>query len=66
MDALITYTQDVLIPSGHRLQRLRSDLEGEFIGLEYREYYLQTGIKQESAATNTLQKMAFPNVSGRL
>ena len=50
IDALINYTQDVVIPSGHQLQRLRSDRRGEYTGLEYREYCLQTGIKQEHAA----------------
>ena len=53
---LIDYTQDVVIPSGHRLQRLPSDRGGEYTGLEYREYCLQTGIKQEFAATNTPQQ----------
>ena len=33
--ALINYTQDGVIPSGHRLQRLRSDRGGEYAGLEY-------------------------------
>ena len=55
-DALINYTQDVVIPSGHRLQRLRSDRGGEYTGQEYREYCLQSGIKQEFAATNTPQQ----------
>ena len=55
IDALINYTQDV-VPSGHRLQRLRSDRGGEYTGLEYREYCLQTVIKQEFAATNTPQQ----------
>ena len=55
IDALINYTQDVVVPSGHRLQHLRSDHGGEYTGLEYREYCLQTGIKQEFAATNTPQ-----------
>ena len=56
IDALINYTRDVVIPSGHRLQRLRSDRGGEYTGLEYREYCPQTGIKQEFAATNTPQQ----------
>ena len=53
---LIKYTKDVVIPSGHRLQRLRSDIVGEYTGLEYRQYYLQTGIKHEFATTNTPQQ----------
>ena len=61
IDALINYTQDVVIPSGHRLQRLRSDRGGEYTGLEYQEYCLQTGIKQEFATTITM----FRNISGR-
>ena len=56
IDALINYTQDVVIPSGHRLQRLRSDRGGEYTGLEYREYCLRTGIKKEFASTDTPQQ----------
>ena len=56
IDTLISYTQDVVIPSGHRLQRLRSDRGGEYTGLEHREYCLQTGIKQEFAATSIPQQ----------
>ena len=56
IDALINYTQHVVIPSGHRLQRLRSDRGGEYTGLEYREYCLQTRINQEFVATNTPQQ----------
>ena len=57
IDALMNYTQDVVTPSGLRLQRLRSDRGGEYTGLEYREYCLQTGIKQEFAATVTGSRM---------
>ena len=56
IDALVNFTHDVVIASGHRLQRLRSDRGGEYIELEYREYCLQTRIKQEFAATNTPQQ----------
>ena len=38
IDALVNCIQDVVIPSGHRLQRLRWDRGGEYTGLEYREY----------------------------
>ena len=50
IDALINYTQDVVIPSGHRLQRRTVEV---YTGLGYREYCLQTGLEQECAATNT-------------
>ena len=56
IDALINYAQDVVTPSGHRLQRLRSDRWGEYTRLEYREYCLQTGITQEFAAIKTPQQ----------
>ena len=46
----------MVIHSGYRRQRLHSDHVGEHTGLECREYCLQTGIKQESAATNTPQQ----------
>lgn len=47
IDALITCIRDVVIPTGHRLQPLRSDRVGE--------NRLQTGTKQEFAPTNTSQ-----------
>ena len=56
IDALINHTQDVLIPSGHQLRRLRSDRGRKYTGLECREYCLQTGIKQIFAAMNTPQQ----------
>ena len=65
IDALINYTQDVVIPSGHRLQRLRSDRGGEYTGLEYREYCLQESGRNLRQRTHR-SKMAFQNVSGRV
>ena len=59
IDALINYTQDVVIPSGHRLQRIRSDRGGEYTGLKYREYCMQTGIRQELEQRIRRIKMAF-------
>ena len=50
------YTQDVVVLSGHRPQRLRSDREGECAGLEYRKYCPRTIIKREFAAANTPQQ----------
>ena len=68
IDALIKYTQDVVIPSGHRLHRLRSDRGGECTGLKFREYCLQ--YRPESSRNSRQRthrsKMAFQNVSGRL
>ena len=57
--ALINYIQDVEIPSGHRLQHLRSDRGGEYTGLKYREYCMQTGIRQELEQRIRRIKMAF-------
>ena len=47
----------MVTPSGHRLQRLRSDGAGEYTVLEYRQYCLQTGITQ---AKNTPQQIGTP------
>ena len=56
IDALINYTQDVVIPFGHQLQRLHSDRVGEYTELEYRGHCLQTAINQEFVATNIPQR----------
>ena len=65
IDVLVNYTQDAVIPSGHRLQRLRSDRGGEYTGLEYREYCLQESGRNLRQRTHR-SKMAFQNVSERL
>ena len=64
IDALINYTQDVVILSGHRLQRLRSDRGREYTGLESIAYRPESsrGLWQRIHRS----KMAFQNVSGRL
>ena len=56
IDALINYNQDVVIPSGHRLQCLRSDRGGEYRPEPSRN------LRQRTHHS----KMAFQNVSGRL
>ena len=66
IDALINYTQDVMIPSGHRLERLRSDRGGEYTGLEYREYRLRRESSRNLRQRIHRSKMAFQNESGRL
>ncbi|CAM9745946.1 unnamed protein product, partial [Sphacelaria rigidula] len=40
---------------GVRLERLRADKGGEFIGNDFRTYCRQTGILLEFASTNTPQ-----------
>ena len=66
IDAFINYTQDVLIPSGHRLQRLRSNRGGECTdwNIESTAYRLESG--RNLRKRTHLIKMAFQNVSGRL
>ena len=59
IDALINYTQDVVIPSGHRLQRIRSDRGGEYTGLKYREYCLQTESSRNLRQRIHRSKMSF-------
>ena len=53
IDALMDYTEDEVIPSGYRLYRLRFNRGGEYTGTGDREYCLQTGTRQEFAATKT-------------
>ena len=55
-----------MIPSGHRLERLRSDRGGEYTGLEYREYRLRRESSRNLRQRIHRSKMAFQNESGRL
>ena len=57
--------QSVVIPSGFRVERLRADKGGEYIGQTFKDYCLQTGIKFEYASTNTPQQIGMSERIGR-
>ena len=67
-DALSTFqsfVQSVVIPSGFRVERLRADKGGEYIGKEFKDYCLQTGVSLEYASTNTPQQIGMSERVGR-
>ena len=49
----------MVIPSGVRVQRLRADKGGEFIGNDFKDYCTQTGVLLEYASTNTPQQIGM-------
>ena len=53
LDTLTYYNQDYVIPTGHRVQRIRCDKGGEYVADYFRNYCKETGIQMEFAATNT-------------
>lgn len=66
-DAIYTlrlFVQALVIPTGLRLERLRTDKGGQFTGGEYRQYCLDIGVKQEIAAVNTPQQIGPTSEAG--
>ena len=59
------FVKSVVIPSGFRVERLRADKGGEYIGQTFKDYCLQTGIKLEYASTNTPQQVGMSERIGR-
>ncbi|CAN0098636.1 unnamed protein product [Sphacelaria rigidula] len=55
----------MVIPGGLRVERLRADKGGEFIGNEFKSYRRQTGILLEFASTNTPQQIGLSERVGR-
>ena len=49
----------MVIPSGVRLERLRADKGGEFIGSGFKDYCTQTGVLLKYASTNTPQQIGM-------
>ena len=49
----------MVIPSGGRVERLGVDKGGEFVGNDFKDYCIQTGVLLEYASTNTPQKIGM-------
>ena len=60
-----TLVQSVVIPSGSRVKRLRTDRGGEYISNEYNGYCLQTGVSLEYATSNTPQQICISERVGQ-
>ena len=65
LDTLAYFNQDYVIPSGHRIQRVRCDKGGEYVADYFRNYCKETGIQMEFAATNTPQQNGVSERDGR-
>ena len=55
----------MVIPSGFRVERLRVDQGGNYIGKEFKNYCLQTEVSLEYASTNTPQQIGMSERVGR-
>ena len=65
LTTLCKFIQDVAIPLGLRVQRLRSDRGGEYIADHFRKYCETTGILQEFTAPYSPQGNGISERDGR-
>ena len=65
LNAFQLFIQSMVIPGGVRVERVRSDKGGEFIGNEFKSYYRQTGVLLVFASTNTPQQIGPSERVGR-
>ena len=63
--SLQAYVTSTVIPFSSRIARFRADKGGEYTGKDFQAYCLETGIKQEFAATNTPQQIGESERVGR-
>ena len=63
--SLQAYVTSTVIPFSSRIVRFRTDKGGEYTGKDFQAYCLETGIKQEFAATNTPQQIGVSERVGR-
>ena len=63
--SLQAYVTSTVIPFSSRIVRFRADKGGEYTGRDFQAYCLETGIKQEFAATNTPQQIGVSERVGR-
>ena len=56
----------MVIPSGVRVERVRADKGGEFIGNDFKRYCTQTGVLLEYASTNTPQQIGMSERVGEM
>ena len=54
-----SFVQSIVISNGVRVERLRADKGGEFIGNDFKDYCTQTGVLLEYASTKTSQKIGI-------
>ena len=54
-----SFVQSTVILSGVRVEWLRADKGGEFIGNDFKDYFTQTGVLLEYASTNTPQQIGM-------
>ena len=57
IDALELFNKELVVPQRTRLIRLRADKGTEFTSSEFRQYYLDIGVKLEFASPNTPQQI---------
>ena len=60
LDSFRLFATSTVIACGGRVIRWRADKGGEYTSEAFKQYYLETGITQAFAATNTPPKMACP------
>ena len=65
LHTLCKFIQDLAIPLGLRVQRLRSDNGGEYISSSFRDYCKTTGIQQQFTAPHTPQQNGISERDGR-
>ena len=65
LHALQSFVQSMAIPRGVRVERLRADKGGEFVGNGFKDYCTQTGLLLEYASTNTPQQIGISERVGR-
>lgn len=58
------FMQSMVIPSGLRIERLRTDESGQYVGMGFKDYGLQTVLSPEYASTQS--KSACPSASEKL
>ena len=59
LHAFQSFVHSMVISSGVRVERLRADKGGEFIGNDFKDYCAQTGVLLEYASTNTPQQIGM-------
>ena len=63
VETLRLSVQSLAIPMGLRVQRLRSDRGTEYKAEHFKQYCLDTGIRQEFTSTNPLNKTGFQSAT---
>ena len=59
LDTFKLFVHSVVMPMGRRVHRLRTDKGGEYIGKDFRDYCINSGVKLEFAATATAQQIGI-------